>query len=56
MYLKIRNGKKRENKVKRKAKDENTTFIVNPLLFYMKDRFKSCVQDVNLPTGSELLH
>ena len=36
--------KKSEIKTKRKATDENTTFIVNPLLFHMKDRSKSCYQ------------
>jgi len=47
-YLKIRGGKKSRNKAKRKAEDENSTFIVNPLLFYMKDRFKFCAQDLTL--------
>jgi len=33
--------KKSESKAKTKVKDENTTFIVNPLQFFMKGRLKT---------------
>ena len=42
---KIRDGKKSETKAKTKAKDENSTFIVNSLLLFMNQRHKSKVLD-----------
>ena len=52
--------KKSETKAKTKAKDENSTFIVNSLLFFMNQRHKSKVLDsYNVETISEakaLLH
>ena len=42
---KIRDGKESETKAKTKAKDENPTFIVNSLLFFMNQRHKSKVLD-----------
>ena len=35
--------KKSESEAKTQAKDENSTFIVNPLLLFMKHRFKSTI-------------
>jgi len=40
--------KKSEIKAKTKTKAENTTFIVNPLLFFMKNSFKSFALDSTL--------
>jgi len=40
--------KRRERKAKTKGKDDNSTFIVNSLLFLMKHRFKSTVLDPTL--------
>jgi len=37
--------KKSETKAKTKAKDENSTFIVNSLLFFMNQRHKATVLD-----------
>jgi len=44
---------KSETKTKTKTKDENTTLLVNSLLFFMKDRFKSFALD---STQLALLH
>jgi len=40
--------KRSETKAKTKAKDENPTFIVNSLLFFMNNRQKSTVLDSTL--------